>query len=1464
MPGTTRDQAATARPSPSRIVASAKGFDLANFPIVAIGASAGGLEACQKLLDALPTSTDMSFLLVQHLDPSHKSLMAELLGRHTKMTIVEAASVTAIEPNHLYVIQPGTYLAVKNRALIVSKPDVPHGARLPFDFLLNAVANEYGARAICIVLSGTGDDGSVGLRAISALGGLVIAQDPHEATFDGMPKSAIATGLVDLVMPVSRIAETLVARNEPSGKDIIEPLDNRSSDQPRAEIIEYLRTETGHDFTHYKTGTLQRRIERRMSMAAVKFDDMTDYLRHLKQDVVERDALAKDLLIHVTRFFRDSEAFEFLAREIIPDLVKAAAPERALRIWVAGCSTGEEAYSLAILFREAIDAANSRSKLHVFASDIEADAIATAREGLYGHAIDADISEQRLAKYFSREDAGYRVSADLRTTVVFTVQNILSDPPFSRLDFISCRNMLIYLGPDAQKKAIALFHFALNDGGMLFLGSAETVGNAEGRFEAVAKSQRIYRHIGRSRPGVFAFPRTAGAIDTTPSKPGQRRTLSRQATLGELCRQMILDSHAPAAVVINRKNDCLYAVGPIDRYLSVAQGSPTLDLLALSRKGIRNKVRAAVQQAIQTNARVRLSGGQSEREGVAISLSIDVQPFISEGEDLLLVCFHEETFRVMQGASSLPEDAPRIAELERELDDTRTELQDAIRNLEISGEEQKAINDETLSVNEEYQSTNEELLTSKEELQSLNEELTVVNGQLQETLEHQRTMSNDLQNVLNSTDIATVFLDRDLNIRFFTPATKHLFNVIPSDVGRPLADLASMAADTALLVHARAVLESLAPNESEIEASDGSWYMRRIQPYRTQDNRVEGVVITFADITSRRHDADALIAAKREAEQATSAKSRFLAAASHDLRQPLQTLTLVQGLLAKTAKGEKQERLVARFDETLDAMTGMLNALLNINQIDAGIVRGEISNFAVGDLLSRLGREFVYLAQAKKLELRLVPTSLRVRSDPHLIEQIIRNLAANALKYTKTGKVLIGCRHRLGKVSIEVWDTGPGIEGGDLQAIFDEYYQIDNAARETSKGLGLGLSIVKRLSDLLGHNVRVHSVLGKGSVFAIDIPLASDEADDLEVKVAKQDLAPPQMERGSVAGAILVVEDDPEVLEMLEDLLKDSGHHVLVAPDGASALELTLHGAIRPDIILADFGLPGKMDGVRTAITLREKLHRPVPVIILTGDISADTLRVIAQNGFAQLHKPVRLQELTNLIQHLLSEERAASVISEERADTDGAIAVPTIHIVDDDSNIRQKIKRVFEDDGYALETYESCEAFLESTKRRLPECLLLDAYLPEMSGLQLLERLRQRGDVLPSIMITGESDVSIAVEAMKAGVSDFIEKPIGLTELRASVHHALDLARDSSRRVLSQESAATQMAELTLRQHQIMDLVLAGHPSKNIAADLGISQRTVENHRAAIMKKTGSKSLPALARLAVTAVKAPTDIKVT
>ena len=880
----------------------------------------------------------------------------------------------------------------------------------------------------------------------------------------------------------------------------------------------------------------------------------------------------------------------------------------------------------------------------------------------------------------------------------------------------------------------------------------------------------------------------------------------------------------------------------------MAPGHPTHDLLALARQGLRGKLAAAIQQAIQQNARVVVAGGRTNRDGDAPSFNIDVRPVTADSDKLLLICFVDAPLQPDKQAGLVTAgDASLVARLEQELEATRTELQGAIRSLEISSEEQKAINEEALSINEEYQSTNEELLTSKEELQSLNEELTALNSQLHETLERQRTTSNDLQNVLYSTDVPTLFLDTDLNIRFFTPATKSLFSVIPSDVGRPLQDLHSLAADGALLTDARAVLETLAPIEREIEAQNGAWYNRRVLPYRAQDNGVEGVVITFADITDRRHAADALAAAMRQAELANAAKSRFLAAASHDLRQPLQTLALLQGLLAKTVEGERAEKLVARLDETLGAMTGMLNALLDINQIEAGNVRPEVVSFPIDDLLSRLRDEFAYHAHAQGLMFRTVPCSLPVQSDPLLLEQMIRNLLSNALKYTSHGKVLLGCRRRRGILSIEVWDTGVGIPDEELQAVFEEYHQLGNAARERSRGLGLGLSIVQRLGNLLGHRVRVRSRPGKGSVFAIEIVLQPGEmAPELEQHGHGVDNGSTDAVRRT--GVILVVEDDPEVRGLLELVLGEDGHRAATAPDGIAALELVTRGPIRPDLIIADYNLPNGLTGLQFIGKVRERLHREIPVIILTGDISTVTLREIALQNCVHLNKPVKLGELTQVIQRLLPVSQAGAPPSEPG----GSAGAPLIFVVDDDSNVREGFRSLLEQDGWTVVDFASCEAFLEHYRPGTGACLLIDAYLPGMSGLELLRRLA--GHRLPAIMLTGSSDVAIAVQAMKAGAADFIEKPVGRAELLASIERAVEQSRDSSRLVAVREDAANHVAGLTPRQREIMALVLAGAPSKNIAADLGISQRTVENHRAAIMQKTGSKSLPALARLALAA----------
>lgn len=1430
------------------------------FLVVGIGASAGGLDACRKLARSIPFDSGMAFILVQHLDPTHESMMVDLLVGHTLLKVQQAADGMPVEPDNFYVIPPGHFLAIEGGLLKLSRPKARHGARMPFDFLLHSMAEDCGSRSVCVVLSGTGTDGSIGLKDVKEKCGFVIVQDPEDAMYDGMPRNAIITGAVDAILPVDEIADALTeyARRKLKSLDENSEIESERAPDCLPDIIELLRKDTTHDFRLYKRGTLKRRIERRMGMKALKVTDMELYLDILRKDANEVGLLAQDLLINVTNFFRDRHVFDYLADKVIPDLIRNQTSDQPIRIWIAGCSTGEEAYSIVMILREQITVADHNVKLQVFASDVDPDAIVTAREGVYPESIEADVSPTRLARFFSKDEHGYRVSAELRAAVVFTVHDVLIDPPFSRLDFISCRNLLIYLRPEAQAKAVSVFHFALRKNGILLLGGSETIANTEGRFEIVSKSEHIYKHIGQSRLSDFGF--SSGLADglRVPTRPGLGQVPSRQATLADLCRRVVMETYAPAALLINHKHEVLHSIGPIDRYLQVAPGQPTHDLFAMTRQSVTSKIRPAIQQAIRENTRIVVAGGRVDKQGDDVRFRIDIQPVVSDSEDLLLICFVDEPKHTHTAvAATSPQDVTRVAELEKEVEALNVELRSAIRDLELSSEDQKAINEEALSVNEEYQSTNEELLTSQEELQSLNEELTALNSQLQETLERQRTTSNDLQNVLYSTDVATIFLDDHLHIRFFTPATKALFNVIPSDVGRPLADLNSLTIDRSILIDAREVLKSHTPVECEIESTNDAWYIRRISPYRAHDGAVEGVVITFTDVTERKHISKALEAAKQQADLATVAKSRFLAAASHDLRQPLQTLALLQGLLAKSVVGEGPLKLVERLNQTVSAMSGMLNTLLDLNQIEAGTVHAEMKMFPVNDLLNTLRDEFFYFAQAQGLELRIVPCSVSINSDPHLLGQMVRNLLANALKYTKTGKVLLGCRRRNGALTIEVLDNGVGIPKDELEAIFEEYHQLDNVARERSRGLGLGLAIVRRLGIMLDHRVRVRSQPGRGSVFTIEVKHPVRQTIDKRdiPDTFAEDRAADGLVRG---GTILVVEDDPEVRELLELLLKGEGHHVMTAADGVRALDIVMRGSFRPDLLLADYNLPNGMNGLEVAAKLRVKLRREIPVIILTGDISTGTLRSIAQQGCIQLNKPVKLDELTRTILRLLPEivTTAAPVSVASVCDTasDAPSGLPIVFVVDDDANLRSVIRRVLEEEGHVVKDFASSEAFLESYRPGGEGCLLIDAYLPCMSGLELLQRLNELEQSLPSIMITGNSDVPMAVQAMKAGVSDFIEKPVSSDDLIVSIKHALELSRDSSKRYIWQKTAADHLAGLTARQREIMDMVLAGHPSKNIAVDLGISQRTVENHRASIMKKTGSKSLPALARLVLAA----------
>ena len=1420
--------------------------------MAAIGASAGGLEAFRSLLAALPAGSGMAFILVQHLDPTHASMMVELLSAHTAMKVLEAREDMRLEPDRVYIIPPGHYLAVSNGALQLSRPRERQGVRMPFDFLLQSLAKEIGARAVCIILSGTGTDGSTGARAIKEVGGLVIAQDPEEADYDGMPRSAIVTGAVDLVLPLAKVPEALAKygghRYAGTGKSgAALPMGDGLT-----KIIDLLRKKTSHDFALYKEGTLGRRIERRMAMAGT--EDSDHYFELLTKDEAELQRLADDLLINVTRFFRDATAFELLAEKIVPEFVRTQPPDRPIRIWVAGCSTGEEAYSIAMLFLEAIAAmAQRNTKVQIFATDVDEDAVAFAREGLYPPPIEVDVSPARLARFFEKEDHGYRVSHELRAAVVFSVHDLVADAPFSRLDLISCRNLLIYLRHEVQQKVLSLFHFALREGGILFLGPSETVDDASDHFEPIIKKQRVFRHIGRSRPGEVELPLGRGEIARSLWLRSARPAATPRNSIGDFAQRLLLESYAPASVLVNRRHQGLYYFGPTDLYLKMPTGMASLDLMSSAREGLRPAIRAALDKASQGKETTVAVAGKVKRDGRSVAVTVSAQPVKSGGDEMVLVSFldvpkHEQE---PEAVVEPPADASRIAQIEQELDATRKELENAIRDRETAEEDVRAINEESMSVNEEFQTTNEELETSKEELQSLNEELTALNGQLQETLNQHRTLANDLENILNSADVATLFLDENLRIRFFTPAVKALFSMIATDIGRPLADLARHFADANLLADAKIVLGNLVPLEREIEAEDSAWYTCRVLPYRTKENRIEGVVITFTDVTARRHAEDALNAAKLQAESANLGKSRFLAAASHDLRQPLQTVSLLQGLLARKLTNRDELQLVARSEEALTAMSGMLNSLLDINQLEAGVVRPEFVDFPINDLLERMRTEFAYHTQTHGLDWRVVPCRFIVRSDPRLLEQMIRNLLSNAVKYTRKGGVLLGCRRRGAKLRIEIWDTGLGIPEGQLRTIFQEFHQIDNPARELRRGLGLGLAIVQRLGDLMGHTVDVRSRQGSGSVFAIEVALAPTVR-----LIAPKGIEPEPAKIAARSGSILIIEDDPAVRHSLELLLRADGHRTAAAADGDEAIGLVALQNGRPDMVIVDHNLPRGLTGLQVMARLREMIGHEVPTLVLTGDISTETLGEIALQGYVHRSKPITAENLTRLIRAMLDGKHSVSpqVGSALPASETGGTRPPTVFVVDDDGAVRDALRGFIEHAGRPVEVYGSAQAFLDAYRPGRNGCLVVDCRMPDMDGIELLERLKAQGHQLPTIMITGYGDVPLAVRAMNAGAAGFIEKPIRGDELLAAIDRAMERALGSTESADLRDAAAARIAALTPRQRRVMDLVIEGKPSKEIAFLLGISRRTVENHRAAAMKKIGARSLSQLILLTLEA----------
>ncbi|TLX61388.1 chemotaxis protein [Stutzerimonas nosocomialis] len=845
------------------------------FPVVGIGASAGGLKVLMSLFEHLPAECGMAFVVIMHLSPKHESSADRILQTVTRMPVIQVTKAVPIEANHVYVIPPSSDLLMNDGYLRLVEPTRERGAHVAIDLFFRTLADAHHSHAIGLVLSGTGSDGSVGLARIKEQGGITMAQSPADAEYDSMPRSAIETGKVDIVLPVVDMPQRLIELSTnikqlkvpsllaPEAEIAEEQIGERplakTVDLALREILTVLRTRTGHDFRHYKQATVLRRIERRMQVNAVR--DMPSYAAFLHKNVEETPALLDDMLIGVTNFFRDRDAFEALERDVIPELFDRVAnrdpDERELRIWSAACSTGEEAYSLAMLLSEQAHLKNSDAALHVFATDIDERALETARSSLYPEAIMTDVPPARMRQFFVKEGNHCRLKKELREKVLFARHNLLRDPPFSRLDLIACRNLLIYLDRDIQSEVLRIFHFALNPGGYLFLGSSETADACSHLFAPVDKKNRIYRALDVAS-SLRRSPITTlqGMPSSMPSplvkEPRNRRKRFSFADV----HQRVLEQYAPPSVVVNHESEIVHMSDRAGRFLRYIGGEPSLNLPALVLPELRLELRTALYQAVHTGKSVEARRVRLERDDRSYYVNMVVRPFRDDeaGNDFMLVLF-DEVEDVMGGGDERVHGAAKdsvLTQLENELQRTKEQLQITVEHSETSTEELRASNEELQAINEELRSATEELETSKEELQSINEELITVNAELKAKVDETSKINDDLQNLITSTDIATVFVDREMRIKWFTPRARDIFNVIGNDTGRSLLDITHRLDYPQLTRDASEAFEALHLVEREVASHDGRWYLARLLPYRTMDDRIQGAVLAFLDITARR------------------------------------------------------------------------------------------------------------------------------------------------------------------------------------------------------------------------------------------------------------------------------------------------------------------------------------------------------------------------------------------------------------------------------------------------------------------------------------------------------------------------------------------------------------------------------------------------------------------------------------
>jgi two-component system CheB/CheR fusion protein len=1212
------------------------------FLTVGIGASAGGINPLKEFFAGLPEGNGMAFVVILHLSPEHESQLPSVLQHHTMMPVIQVKETVKVEPNHVYVIPPTKHLAMIDGEIRLIEPETIRGKRVPIDLFFRTLAEAHGKNSVCVVLSGTGADGALGLKRVKEAGGLCIVQDPTEAEYDGMPRSAMATNLVDLVLPVREMPAKILAFKRRAEKI---QLPEGEAEQPSPElgahalreVLAFVKTHTKHDFFNYKQPTMLRRIARRLLVHELA--DIPAYVQFLRENPDEAQALLRDLLISVTNFFRDKEAFAVLEEHIVPRLFDGKTGADSVRVWCAGCATGEEAYSMAMLLCEYAEKLDDPPKIQIFATDIAENSLAVAREGRYDETIALDVSPERLRQFFTKDGVSYRVKKDLRTLVLFAPHNILHDAPFSRLDLVTCRNLLIDLNRPTQERVMEVFHFALRQNGYLFLGTSEMAESVPAMFVEIDKKQRIYQR--RPFPSKYLGVPVTPLEETEQIKNSEPSGENREPVIPfSVLHFKLAERFSPPSILINENYDILHLSDSAGRYVRIG-GEPTLNLGKIAHPALRADLLAVLFAAKQHGGVAESRHLRINLEGKEHFVNLTAYPADSpeEARGYFLVVFDEISdesipAKMLQKFIAADEGAEVvIRRLEEDLRFTRDRLRQTVEQHEVSLEEAKAANEELQAINEELRSTTEELETSKEELQSVNEELATVNVELKDKIEEVSNANLDLQNLVASANISTILLDRDLLIKRYTSPVQKLFNIIPPDIGRPITHITHRLDYWGLAADAAEVLRTLHPFEREIKSEGEGWHCLRIVPYHMSDNQIDGLLLTFEDITER-------VQAKQALKNADRRKDEFLATLAHELRNPLAPIRSGIEILRRNWIDEAvAEQTLNIVERQTNQIIRLVDDLLDISRITQGKItlnKERIELKTAIEMALETSREMIESYQ-HQFTLSLPDELIYLDADLTRIAQIFLNLINNATKYTPPGgKIWLTAEKEAKEVIVKVRDTGIGIPPEMLVDIFEMYTQIEHHSTQERSGLGIGLNIAKKLIEMHGGTIQAFSTgADKGSEFILRLPLAEEPSAAAEsgrnhiAQSTSRKTPENDTSRSAKEKRILVVDDNADAAEMLFVLLSGEGHEVRTALNGETGIEMAK--TFQPNVCLIDIGLP-MMDGYELARHLREMMPQ-VQLIALTGWGQAEDRRRSTGAGFNHhLVKPVGLKVLQTLI----------------------------------------------------------------------------------------------------------------------------------------------------------------------------------------------------------------------------------------